>query len=122
MELAVEVSEYAGIPVLAFTGDLDGILIDEFERAVIEAAQDAQDCVIVDLGGVTYIDSQAFGRLLKAHVVLENSGGDIAIVSNGKDTSRIIETFGVDYLLGVFEGVNSAAAYLRPLVRAHEQA
>jgi anti-sigma B factor antagonist len=118
VQLAVETSEYAGIPVLAFSGDLDGILIDEFERAVIETAQEDKGCVIVDLGGVTYLDSQAFGRLLKAHVVLEHSGGDIAIIASGSDTSRIIRTFGADYLLGVFDDVGAAAEYLRPLVGA----
>jgi anti-anti-sigma factor len=95
---------------------LDGILIDEFERAVIETAQESCGCVIVDLGDVTYIDSQAFGRLLKAHVVLENSGGDIAIATNGAQVSRIIRTFGADYLLGVFADIDSAAGYLKPLV------
>ncbi|MDR3686636.1 MAG: STAS domain-containing protein [Coriobacteriia bacterium] len=116
MDLAVVTSQRAGIPVLAFSGDLDGILVDEFERAVIETAQESCGSVIVDLGGVTYIDSQAFGRLLKAHVVLETSGGDIAIASSGADVTRIIRTFGADYLLGVFDDVDSAAAYLQPLI------
>jgi anti-anti-sigma factor len=120
VELAVELSEVSGIPVLAFSGDLDGILIDEFERAVIESAQDACGCVIVDLGRVTYIDSQAFGRLLKAHVVLEQGGGDVAIVANGTHTARIITTFGADYLLGVFRDIDSAAQYLEPLAAANK--
>jgi anti-anti-sigma factor len=120
MELAVETSECVGIPVLAFSGDLDGILVDEFERAVIETAQEASGCVIVDLGRVTYIDSQAFGRLLKAHVVLEQEGGDIAITTSGANVSRIIKTFGADYLLGVFDDVESAASYLQPLIAAHQ--
>ena len=120
MELAVETSEYSGIPVLAFSGDLDGILVDEFERAVIETAQESVGSVIVDLGAVTYIDSQAFGRLLKAHVVLENAGGDIAITISGADVSRIIRTFGADYLLGVFDDLEAAASYLQPLVAASE--
>jgi len=118
MELSVETSECAGIPVLAFTGDLDGVLVDEFERAVIEAAQESVGSVIVDLGKVTYIDSQAFGRLLKAHVVLENAGGDIAITTNGAEVSRIIRTFGADYLLGVFDDLDGAVSYLEPLVAA----
>ena len=120
VELAFRTEEYSGIPVLAFSGDLDGILIDEFERAVIETAQDARDCVIVDLGGVTYIDSQAFGRLLRAHVTLEAGGGDLAIVSAGTNVARIIKTFGADYLLGVFDTVESAAEYLDPLVASRD--
>jgi anti-anti-sigma factor len=120
MELAVETRMVAGIPVLAFSGDLDGMLVDEFDAAVIETAQEAQQCVIVDLGNVTYIDSQAFGRLLKAHVVLEAAGGDIAIVASGTNVARIIKAFGSDYLLAVFEDVESASHYLLPLVELTE--
>lgn len=120
MELAVETGEVSGIPVLKFRGDLDGVLVDEFERAVIEAAQDADDCVIVDLGAVTYIDSQSFGRLLKAHVILEGTGGDVAIVAGGTHVARVIKSFGTDYLLAVFDDVDTAAHYLLPLVEAHD--
>jgi anti-anti-sigma factor len=116
MELAVVTREESGIPVLEFSGDLDGILVDEFERAVIETAQDADDCVIVDLGAVTYIDSQGFGRLLRAHVILESRHGDLAIVASGSNVSRIIETFGSDYLLAVFGTVQGAVDFLLPLI------
>ena len=120
VSVSVETSECNGIPILAFSGDLDGIFVNEFERAVIEAAQEASDCVIVDLGGVTYIDSQSFGRLLKAHVVLESTGGDVAIVAGNSEVARIIRTFGADYLLAVFEDVEPAISYLQPLVQDHQ--
>jgi len=118
MDLTVQTSERSGIPILAFQGDLDGVFVNEFERAVLEAAQEALDCVIVDLGKVTYIDSQTFGRLLKAHVILESSGGDVAIVAGGSDVARIIRTFGADYLLAVFDDIEPAVQYLQPLVQA----
>jgi anti-anti-sigma factor len=119
MELGIEVREVSGIPVLAIRGDLDGVLVDEFERAVIETAQDSKDCVVVDLTDVTYIDSQSFGRLLKAHVMLERVGGDVAIVAGASQVARVIKTFGADYLLAVFDSVDKAAQYLLPLVEAH---
>ena len=117
MDVVVETSEFSGIPVLSFKGDLDGILVDEFERAVLEAAHDAAGSVIVDLAGVTYMDSQSFGRLLKAHVVLEHGGGDVAIVAADSNVARLIHTFGADYLLAVFADVASAAQYLEPLTK-----
>jgi anti-anti-sigma factor len=116
MNLAFESETVQGVPLLAFRGELDGVFIDEFEQAVIETAQAADNCVIVDLGGVTYIDSQSFGRLLKVHVVLERDGGDIAIVAAASNVARIIKTFGADYLLAVFEDRNAAADYLLPLL------
>jgi anti-anti-sigma factor len=116
MGLAFEMGQSSGIPVIAFRGELDGVFIGEFEEAVIETAQEAGNCVVVDLSEVTYIDSQSFGRLLKAHVLLENGGGDLAIVAGQTDAARIIRTFGADYLLAVFDDRESAAEYLVPLM------
>jgi anti-anti-sigma factor len=120
MNLTFESSTVEGIPLVAFKGELDGLFVDEFEQAVIETAQAADNCVIVDLGEVTYIDSQSFGRLLKAHVVLDRSGGDVAIVAAGSNVARVIKTFGADYLLAVFDDRTTAADYLLPLVSTRD--
>jgi anti-anti-sigma factor len=121
MQLAVQAQEYEGVPVLVIAGDLDGVLVDDFEQAMIGAATECDGCVIVELTGVTYIDSQSFGRLLKTHVVLENMGGDVAIVAQESCcVSRIIHTFGADYLLAVFSELDPAAGYLKPLIEARQ--
>ena len=87
MSFGFVTSETSGIPVVAFEGDVDGASIEPFEAAIIETATSADNCVIVDLQKVTYIDSQAFGRLLKAHINLEQIGGDVA-TSRASATSR----------------------------------
>ena len=116
MLLRFEMSEVSGIPVIAFEGDLDAVSVDEFEAAVLETAQGADNCVIVDLTGVTYMDSQSFGRLLRAHVFLEREGGDLAIVTGHGNLVRTINTFGADYLLSVREDREEAAGCLLPLI------
>jgi len=40
--------------------------------------------------------------------------------TNGADVSRIIRTFGADYLLGVFDDLDAAVSYLEPLVASGE--
>ena len=77
--------------------------------------------MIVDLGGVTYIDSQAFGSLLEARMsywtTLPAATSRLPVAA---PVTRIIRTFGADNLLGVFDDVDSAASYLQPLI-PHEQ-
>ncbi len=109
-------SEASGIAVVAFEGDVDGARVDAFEAAIVEAATSTDNCVIVDLRKVTYIDSQAFGRLLKAHINLEKVGGDVAIVAGVGDIARAIKMLGGDCLLGVFDDSDTAVAYLEPLI------
>lgn len=107
--------EASGIPLVAFEGDVDGARVDAFEAAIIEAATSADNCVIVDLRHVTYIDSQSFGRLLKAHINLERLGGDVAIIAGDGDVARVIRMLGGDCLLGVFDDQDTAVAFLKPL-------
>jgi anti-anti-sigma factor len=108
--------EFGGIPVVRLSGEVDTAARDSLEFAVLDSATTRDHCVIVDLMPVTHVESQALGRLVKAHVVLESEGGDLAIVCAGTNVSRIIRTFGFDYMLGVFDDVTAAAAYLQPLV------
>jgi anti-anti-sigma factor len=116
MRFGFAASEVSGIPLVVFEGDVDGETVSSFETAIVDAARDADNCVLVDLQGVTYIDSQAFGRLLKTHISLEREGGDLAIVAGHGDVARIVRTMGADCLLGVFDAEDSAAAYLLPLL------
>jgi anti-anti-sigma factor len=116
MDFGFETRQVAGIPLVAVRGDLDGMSVDEFEEAIMGAAQSADNCVVVDLKDATYIDSQSFGRLLRIHVALERVGGDLAIVAGGNDVSRIVRVFSTDCLLGVFDDEESAAAFLLPLL------
>jgi anti-sigma B factor antagonist len=116
MSFGFVTSETSGIPVVAFEGEVDGASIEPFEAAIIEAAMSADNCVIVDLQKVTYIDSQAFGRLLKAHINLEQVGGDVAIIAGVGDIARVIRILGGDCLLGVFDDRDTAVAFLEPLL------
>jgi anti-anti-sigma factor len=108
--------EVSGIPVVAFEGDVDAATVDQFDTAIAGSAEAADNCVIVDLQRVTYIDSQAFGRLLKVHIALESIGGDLAIVAGDGEVARIIRVMGGDCLLGVFDDEDSAVAFLSPLM------
>ena len=116
MAFGYQTREVSGIPLVAFEGDIDSATVSAFENAIVEAAESAHNCVLVDLRAVTYIDSQAFGRMLKTHIALEPLGGDLAIVVGEGDVARIIKTLGADCLLGVFEDEGSAADFLLPLI------
>ena len=115
MSLDMQLAHHEGLPVLSVIGELDWLSCPEFEQRVIEAAHLCDECVIVDLSEVTYVESSPLGVLIKVHVVLGQAGGDLAIVCSGSDVARIIKEFGIDHLLPVFDNCDAAAACLLPL-------
>jgi anti-sigma B factor antagonist len=118
MAVSLEVTEHAGIPVVAVSGDVDWLSCPELESRVMEAARSGGDCVIVDLTKVDYIESSPLGTLIKTHVMLDRAGGDLALVCGPSHVARVIKQFGIDHLLPVFGDRSSASAALLPL-RAH---
>jgi len=111
---------YRGISRVSVEGELDSSVSDSFEFTVLDAAARTGSCVIVDLTRVTHVESQPMGRLVKSHVILEQQGGDLAIVCASGNVSRVIRTFGFDYMLAVFDDADGAAEYLHPLLEQHD--
>jgi anti-anti-sigma factor len=115
MVMGLQVAEHQGIPVVAVSGDVDWISCPELETRVMDAARSSGECVIVDLTDVDYIESSPLGTLIKTHVMLDRSGGDLAIVCGPSHVARVISQFGIDHLLPVFQDRESAAQSLLPL-------
>ena len=88
-------------------GDLAfGRLIDDFiSRGLVR--------VVVDLGGVTYIDSSGVGMMAAVLKQLRARGGDMRLLNLNRHTQRL---FGTMKLLIAFETFEDEAAAVRSFV------
>ena len=89
------------IAVLELTGrltvnDQPGML----REAVTSALQKGAKHILLDLGGVQYIDSTRLGEIISAHVTVSRRGGRLRLVAT---PDRIIELLAIAGLEGVFE-------------------
>lgn len=75
--------------------------------------------VIVDLGGVTYIDSSGVGMLVAKLKTLKERGGDLKLVNL---SPRAESLFGMLKLFIVFERFDDEAAALRSFAWSAERA
>ena len=116
MSMSMSLAHTEGLPVVMVSGELDWLSCSEFEERILEAAHGSGECVIVDLTKVTYIESSPLGILIKIHAGLERQGGDVAIVCAGSEVARVINEFGIDHLLPIFDDTLSAARNLLPLI------
>lgn len=97
-----------GVGLLKLSGrvtvnDRPGMLKDAVARLVHQGARN----VILDLGGVRFIDSTRLGELIAAHVTLGRNGGRLVLVAT---PPRVLELLSLSSLADVFERFDSVDA------------
>jgi anti-sigma B factor antagonist len=97
--------------VIALQGELDLYstprLLAELEALVPDGPE-----IVLDLTGVTFIDSTALGAILLGARKLRQAGGGIAIVSPGATTTKLLSMVGIDRVVPVFDTNERALEYL----------
>ena len=105
--LAVETIEDGCIVRLA--GELDLYNAPKVREALIEAAADGPQRVIVDLSEVEFIDSTALGVLIEARTRLPNRNGFV-LAAPRLETRRALEISGLDRHFAVHDTLDEALA------------
>ena len=99
------------VAVLVLSGEMlldDGDLL--FHRRIAELTGRGVAKVVVDLGGVTYIDSSGVGMLAAKLKHLRDRGGDMRLANL---TSRSQRLFGMMKLMIAFETFDDEASAVR---------
>ncbi len=102
-----EVRSHDGAVVVRLTGELDLYNAEAVREALLAAAADAANRLVVDMTDVRFIDSTALGVLIEARSRLENRGA-FFLASPGLETRRALEVSGLDRHFNVQDSVDSA--------------
>jgi len=90
-----------GVAVLTFKGDLLGEPDTTKVREKIHSlVNDDIKHVIIDLGGVNYLNSSGIGSLISAMTTMRNAGGDLRLARIGNKVQNI---FVITQLVKVFD-------------------
>jgi anti-sigma B factor antagonist len=84
-----------GTRVVVATGEIDMASAPALWEAMSEAIATGQGDVIVDLSGVTFIDSQGLNVLLRAYKMLSPEGRGVCLRSPRPQTRQALEVSGV---------------------------
>jgi anti-sigma B factor antagonist len=110
-ELDIHHRKTGDVLLLDLAGSLTvGVNEQSFRQALLDLLSGEQNRVLLNLGGVEFIDSSGIGALVKTYTTVTNRGGKLKLLSPNK---RIRETLKITGLLGVFEifeDENSAVA------------
>jgi anti-sigma B factor antagonist len=94
---AVTVLDLSGKLVL---GDGDALMKDKIHSLVFQGRKQ----IVLNMGGVSYMDSSGLGALVASSVTAKNNGGQIKLVSL---TKRLQDLLSIAKLLTVFEAYDS---------------
>ncbi len=84
---------------VAAHGELDIATLPEFERAVTRMRAQGLERMVIDLRGLSFLDSMSIELLLRLHAELTATGADLVIVRGPRAVNRIFELMELQQVL-----------------------
>ena len=114
-KLTIEERHAGDVTILALRGEMlldDGDLA--FRKQIHDLIDRGQTKVVLDLGGITYIDSSGVGMLVAKMKSLKEKGGDMKLMRLSRRTESLL---GMLKLLIVFETFEDEGPAVRSFAR-----
>ena len=103
------VAEVGGqIALVSVSGELDLYVENELRDTLASAGKLRVSTVVVDLSGVSFLDSTICGILVAETKRLRRDGKTLVIVSNGNFATRALGVAGIDQIVPVYPTLHAA--------------
>ena len=100
--------------VIEVHGEIDISNVAELTRRVLQALADGSTAIVLDLYGVTHLDSSGLAAVISARQQLqETPGGKLALVLDSDRLRRTFELRGLDAVFLIADSRDAALAALR---------
>jgi anti-sigma B factor antagonist len=99
----------SGAVVVGVVGDVDRNTVPELEEQVVDATR-ADVPLVLDLTGVTFLDSTGLSALVRCHQRGQRDGTGFRVVVASRTVSRPLSLTSLDALLDVYPTVEAALA------------
>jgi anti-sigma B factor antagonist len=96
--------------VVALVGEVDATNSDELHSLLDSVVQGHPLLLLVDLSGLTFMDSTGLRMLLRASRVLDQQGGVLSLVAPQAAVGRVLQLTKADQLIPVYDSVADAVA------------
>lgn len=101
------------VTVASLTGQLNlGNRLMDFENTIKLRIYEGSRKMVLDLSGLTYIDSAGIGMVATCANVMAKAGGRLVVVSAGGKISHMFEITRLNRVIGVYPDLASACAAL----------
>jgi anti-anti-sigma factor len=93
--LEIDVADREGLRVLRLKGELDMAGVEQFERLLSADRAPEAGKIVVDLRGLTFIDSSGLRALIMADQRVRDDGGRFVVVRGSDRVNQVLEMTGV---------------------------
>lgn len=110
MQFEVRTREQEGWTVVEVAGEVDIATAPDLRGALEEVREKGAIRIVIDLEGVTFMDSSGLEVLVGASKGLEERGGRLALVCEDGPVHRVLRITGLDKGLDLYPSVDQAIA------------
>lgn len=112
MEQEFHIEQQAGSspPVIAVSGEIDVATAPQLRECLHRVIADGDATIVLDLLGVTFLDSTALGVLVGALKRCREVGGDLHVVVADPRIVKIFEITGLTSIFTIADSLESAGA------------
>lgn len=112
MLLRLVVENRNGDVFIRAVGELDMSSAPSLTAAAKDAIGDGYRLLLLDLSGLSFLDSTGLSALLAIHRKAEARDGHAAIIAPSANALRVLEMLGVEQVLNIYESVDDAVRNL----------
>ena len=109
-EFHIEERPGAAAPVIAVRGEVDVATAPQLRECLQRVIADGASTVVLDLLGVTFLDSTALGVVIGAHKRCRELGGELRVVVADPRLVKIFEITGLTGVLSISDSLHAAGA------------
>jgi anti-sigma B factor antagonist len=106
--------EVDGLTILVLGGEVDVYTAPQFREAIEKVLAPGQLHLIIDMSGISYIDSSGFGILLSAVKRIRPNGGSVNLVSCNSAIDRVLRITKLNTVFNVVDTLDQALAFAKP--------
>lgn len=111
-DVLLEVETAPSHTIVRATGYLDVSTSPRLREKLVEVAAAGPKILLVDLGGIEFLDSSALGVILHGWKLLNSQGSTLAVVSPEARITKIFEITAINLSVGIYPSVEEAVAAL----------
>ena len=100
----------AGHEQIAPVGDLDLATAPQLRQDLVAASASGSSLVVLDLGGVPFLDSVGISVIVGGHKRLRHEGGRLHLASPNAVVRKVLGLTRLDAIIPTFETVDEAEA------------
>lgn len=108
MDLRLDVSERDGWSVLQVGGEIDVATAPRLREQLIKLVNEQRFMIVVDLGGVDFIDSTGLGVLIGALKRVRTHDGNLVLVCTEPRIVKVFEITGLNQVFQIHSSVDAA--------------